>query len=325
MARDRRNKERPDTGYSKFDVRSTPKPPQPPPGTYIREWRGRLVMQAPGRPPTPDKYRKLRMWQTWLRLINWLYKMTDPRLRWQYKQAARGIWLQPRDIFAAATAGTLFYIVTEDGRKIFSERARDVMSESLDIIAQKPGSLLVRGAEFWQALLPGPAGYVLTSQGPDAVPAWQPVPSGGGGVPSSAWLKTAEQMWGDAQELQIGLVGYWLPDFGVYQAGAYFDGLTGKASIDVYAHLLPLSPTNPGDVVFEIEVTDATPGSTHSQVALTSFTVSLTADDVVHKIYVGNIALTGNEERVFLILRRLADDPGDTYPHDLYLLALEVA
>lgn len=53
------------------------------------------------------------------------------------------------------------------------------VSESLDVISQIPGSMLIRGPQFWYGLLPGPAGYVLTSTGEDAEPIW--ATSGGGG------------------------------------------------------------------------------------------------------------------------------------------------
>src|SRR5690606_34936175 len=46
------------------------------------------------------------------------------------------------------------------------------VSSGLDVIGQLPGTILVRGPNMWIPLLPGPAGSVLTSMGPNQVPKW---------------------------------------------------------------------------------------------------------------------------------------------------------
>lgn len=48
------------------------------------------------------------------------------------------------------------------------------VSKSLDALGTTIGALLVRGPDGWTILAPGPIGYVLTSNGPNAVPSWQP-------------------------------------------------------------------------------------------------------------------------------------------------------
>jgi hypothetical protein len=59
--------------------------------------------------------------------------------------------------------------------------ARQDISDSLDVLAQTPGTMLWRGSEFWQAIEPSDTpGYVLTSAGLVAPPSWE-APSGGGG------------------------------------------------------------------------------------------------------------------------------------------------
>lgn len=51
------------------------------------------------------------------------------------------------------------------------------VSEALDSLSQQVGTILVRTREGWVPIEPGPAGYVLTSLGPDQIPEWRPPPS----------------------------------------------------------------------------------------------------------------------------------------------------
>lgn len=48
------------------------------------------------------------------------------------------------------------------------------VSASLDALGNVPGSLLVRGHDGWEIILPGPEGYVLTAHGEEAIPTWEP-------------------------------------------------------------------------------------------------------------------------------------------------------
>lgn len=50
--------------------------------------------------------------------------------------------------------------------------ASNDVSQNLDIIAQVPGDMLIRGAEGWERLPTANAGWTLTAQGSDP-PAWQ--------------------------------------------------------------------------------------------------------------------------------------------------------
>lgn len=50
------------------------------------------------------------------------------------------------------------------------------VSEALDSISQTVGAILIRTANGWQVIPPGPAGYILVSTGPDTPPEWQPPP-----------------------------------------------------------------------------------------------------------------------------------------------------
>lgn len=65
---------------------------------------------------------------------------------------------------------------TEDGLGFIT------LSALLDaLMGSTEGDLLVRGSAAWEALAAGTSGNVLTSNGPGAVPSWQPASGGGGG------------------------------------------------------------------------------------------------------------------------------------------------
>lgn len=114
----------------------------------------------------------------WFRQAQWATKFWPPALVDQITQAVKGTPLLPRDIMTMQMGNRMFMISTADGRKIYPVIAMTEVSESLDVISQIPGSMLIRGPQFWYGILPGPAGYVLTSTGEDAEPVWA---AGGGG------------------------------------------------------------------------------------------------------------------------------------------------
>jgi hypothetical protein len=58
--------------------------------------------------------------------------------------------------------------------KEYRTPTRAGVSESLDALGDIVGGILVRGPEGWYVLPPGNPGDVLTSQGPDLLPAWLP-------------------------------------------------------------------------------------------------------------------------------------------------------
>lgn len=109
--------------------------------------------------------------QLWMKYMAYAYKVTDAFFIDNYRNQALGLWLQPRDIFFAAHAGRLFGFTDENGKKYFSAAARKDMSESLDILAQAPGSILYRNVEYWDGLAPGEPGQVLRI-GFGGLPAW---------------------------------------------------------------------------------------------------------------------------------------------------------
>lgn len=86
------------------------------------------------------------------------------------------IWNR-REILIMAAQGTLFEIRLRDGSFYgnWFRLAREIQA-LLDTISDVTGTLLVRRGSGWEALLPGAENYVLTSNGPDFNPNWQPAP-----------------------------------------------------------------------------------------------------------------------------------------------------
>lgn len=103
-----------------------------------------------------------------------------PRFIAEARQATNGLPIKPTDPLLQAMRGSIWAIEFDDGTTIWPQRAVYLMSYSLDIITSVVGSLLVRGQDTWQAITPGTAGQVLTSNGPDDVPTYQDSTGGGG-------------------------------------------------------------------------------------------------------------------------------------------------
>lgn len=96
------------------------------------------------------------------RKIQILTKYWPGFLQAQYAQAVKGTALLPRDLMTMVMYGRFCGIKWPDGRSIYPMTARQDISESLDILAQVPGSMLFRGADWWEAVPLGLPGQVLT-------------------------------------------------------------------------------------------------------------------------------------------------------------------
>lgn len=116
----------------------------------------------------------------WFRQAQWATKFWPPEIVTEITQAVRGTPLLPRDIMTMQMSGRMFMISTSDGRKIYPVVAMTEVSESLDVISQVPGAMLIRGESLWFGLLPGPSGYVLTSAGEGLPPQWTETGGGSG-------------------------------------------------------------------------------------------------------------------------------------------------
>jgi len=120
-----------------------------------------------------------RWWIDWFKQANLLAKYADAASIIRSKEMAAGSGMYPRDVLLKAMRGRLYNWVDQDGWRWYSMAAVGDISESLDVLAQSIGSLLVRAADRWRTVPPGNPGDVLTHQAADEPPVW--LPGGGGG------------------------------------------------------------------------------------------------------------------------------------------------
>lgn len=153
-------------------------------GAYERVSRGVEIVQAWPRKRGKNLPPKTVEQMEFFRQVQWAFKYTDPEIQIAYREAVAGTPLLPRDLFLMAASGRMIDFYLPDDTRIFSMAQVQDVSNSLDAIGQSAGQMLIRGPARWEPLEPGPIGYVLSSLGPDELPAWAP-PSGGGG---GEWL-----------------------------------------------------------------------------------------------------------------------------------------
>jgi hypothetical protein len=85
------------------------------------------------------------------------------------------IWNR-REILVKCAQGS-FYDITLDNGEFYGgwfNLAREIQA-LLDTVTDETGHMLYRSSSGWIALVPGPDGYYLQSNGPDFLPAWAPV------------------------------------------------------------------------------------------------------------------------------------------------------
>lgn len=143
--------------------------------------RGVLRVRSWPKKPGPPKSAKQRFWIDWFTQANRLAKYVDAASAIRAIDLTAKSGLYPRDVLLAAMRGRLYHWADETGWKWYSMAAIGDISESLDVLAQNVGGVLVRALDRWRAPDPGDVGDVLTYQGDAAAPDWQP-PAGGGGV-----------------------------------------------------------------------------------------------------------------------------------------------
>ena len=137
---------------------------------YVRTWRGQLVVCARPKKKGATLPAKTLAQMAWFKEANLLAKYVISQQQTLARDASAGTPLLPRDLLIAAMAGRLWAIVIEGGRTIYSVAAANDVSQNLDIIAQVPGDMLVRGIDGWERL-PGPELYqVLLGQGAGEAP-----------------------------------------------------------------------------------------------------------------------------------------------------------
>lgn len=117
------------------------------------------------------------------RQVQWAYKFSDANVQTSYRNAVRGTPLMPRDLFLMAISGRMHRVIDSQGRSWWSVAAIQNISDSLDVVAQLPGQMLIRRADRWGPIQPGSDGQVLTWNITTGLPEWADAGSGG----TAAW------------------------------------------------------------------------------------------------------------------------------------------
>lgn len=141
--------------------------------TRIRKWP---------EPFGPPRSAIQAYWQQWFKQANRLARYVADIEMKRAIELAKGTPHYPRDLLIAAMRGSLYHFYDEDGNHWLPYYALVSVSESLDVIGNAPGVILARGPDLWLPVSPGAAGRVLTSNGPTAVPTFEPGGGGGGGL-----------------------------------------------------------------------------------------------------------------------------------------------
>jgi len=90
------------------------------------------------------------------------------------QSVTKGTGYLPRDLMESACYGLVCIAYTQDGRILYGRRMLTENAQALlDTITTVTGAMLVRTADGWIGLVPAMAGYVLTDNGPGAVPTYQ--------------------------------------------------------------------------------------------------------------------------------------------------------
>lgn len=121
-----------------------------------------------------------RWWNDWFRQANKLAKYADGMTQARAIEMTKGSGLYPRDVMLAAMRGRLYSWIDDTGWKWFSVAAMQDISDTLDILAQTVGNVLVRASDRWRAAEEGSPGDVLTQQASPNAPKFAPAAGGGG-------------------------------------------------------------------------------------------------------------------------------------------------
>ncbi len=139
----------------------------------VRTQRGMLTAQRWPRPRGPNRHPTNREWTEWLKQATELSKWVPPIIWEAAREAGRKAAALPRDLIIASMRGRLFAIQLDDKGWYYPLAAARDISESLDIIAQWKGSLLVRGDDLWIPLRLGEPDQLLTVDAATGMPVWR--------------------------------------------------------------------------------------------------------------------------------------------------------
>ena len=137
------------------------------------------VRKWPKKRGTPTSERQL-FWIDWFRQANELAKYADPMSQVRAIEEAKVRGMYPRDVLLKAMRGRLYTWADSDGWKWFSVAAIQDISDTLDVLHQTVGGVLVRALDRWRSPDLGVIDDVLTLKGDPPVPAW--ATGGGGGI-----------------------------------------------------------------------------------------------------------------------------------------------
>lgn len=160
---------------AKCDIDHVDDPKRPPAlrrTIMVDNYRGQLRLRKWPEPRGKNRPAVNQCWTEWLREAMILYRHADPLLVQRYRDYTCGLPIKVSDPFIANTRGSFLAIPIQNGLYMYPRQAVRKVSSGLDVIGQLPGTILVRDTNMWRPLLPGPAGSVLTSMGPNQVPVW---------------------------------------------------------------------------------------------------------------------------------------------------------
>jgi len=138
------------------------------------------VRKWPRKRGTPTSAAQL-FWIDWFRQANLLAKYADAASMRAAIELTKGSRWYPRDILLMAMRGRLLWLTDTTGWKWYPMAAIQDLSDSLDILSQTVGKLLVRATDRWRAAVEGSPGDVLTQGPAGQPPSFQPS-AGAGGV-----------------------------------------------------------------------------------------------------------------------------------------------
>lgn len=115
----------------------------------VRAQRGKLTAQGWPRKRKGPRHATNVYWSEWLQQADILAKYAPDSIQLSAREAAAGTAQMPRDLIISSMRGRLWYIEWEDGHRSYPLAAARDISDSLDILSQYKGTLLVRGADLW--------------------------------------------------------------------------------------------------------------------------------------------------------------------------------
>lgn len=271
---------------------------------------------------SPAQRRVISGWAGWLRWMNIIWKYLAPDLKLEFLRLEKISGVPARDLFSSSMNGLLWYFELDGGRRIYSMAHRERISRSLDVFSQVPGSMLVRGAEVWEELLPGPEGYVLRIS--DGVPKW--MPGGGGGL--SSFFFTCRQLDGSWGWSGIGGEGFFLVTLNqdsYHFVRAPLPNITGNIRV-VFSFSAGFFPNVSGDVLMRGIVYGRKRESLEELARADAiFTVELGHYPAYNWQFGVDVSVGSDVLFLVVELARVGQDPRDTCNGNLYLFWLNIA